>query len=202
MTADLMSRVVSDVSGIVRRVSELYVPNGHPRLVNVVAEPTDFAGLVGAAVEPRAGASHYDRRSARAAAIGETIERYCASWVPAEQVTLGRAANIPDAIAPERLRAFTDAQTAAPGAFANLDEHSLVGWVRGTTLADGSAASAPAQMVYLGYHLADGEERLGPFTSTGLACATSAEDAIVRGLLESIERDALMLTWRLRLSSL
>jgi ribosomal protein S12 methylthiotransferase accessory factor len=45
-----------------------------------------------------------------------------------------------------------------------------------------------------------GEARIGYATSSGLACGSTLEEAVLTGLLELIERDAFMLVWHNRLS--
>jgi ribosomal protein S12 methylthiotransferase accessory factor len=45
-----------------------------------------------------------------------------------------------------------------------------------------------------------GEKVVGPSVSTGLACASSPEEALLKGLYESVERDAFVITWYNRLA--
>jgi ribosomal protein S12 methylthiotransferase accessory factor len=131
--------------------------------------------------------------------VGETVERFSAAYVPPEEVTLGAAWEIgPTAVNPDELRLYRTDPPAGSG-YANPGWKTTLGWCTGTRLTDGAPRALPAQLVYLGYHLGPGEPRLGMLTSSGLCCERTLERAVLGGLLEQIERDAIMLTWRLRM---
>src|SRR5262249_44444934 len=44
-----------------------------------------------------------------------------------------------------------------------------------------------------------GEQVAGPAISTGLSCAASVDEAVLKGICECVERDAFMITWMNRL---
>ena len=71
-------------------------------------------------------------------------------------------------------------------------------WVRGISLHDGSHRLLPAQTVFLTSSL-DDEARFSLPISTGCAAHTTLLEAILGGLLEVVERDALATTWLLNL---
>jgi thiazole/oxazole-forming peptide maturase SagD family component len=53
--------------------------------------------------------------------------------------------------------------------------------------------------VYRPYWPVEGEAAIGDFPTTGLACGNSLAEAILHGLYETVERDAIMITWLNRL---
>ncbi|MGH2499342.1 MAG: YcaO-like family protein [Candidatus Limnocylindria bacterium] len=68
--------------------------------------------------------------------------------------------------------------------------------MRGFSLLTAEPIWVPAQLAY--FKRCQDDAPLGELTTTGLAAGVSIEDAIRRGLCEVIERDAVMLTWLLR----
>lgn len=121
-----------------------------------------------------------------AAAIGETLERYAAAFIP-DGLPLGA---IPDLDAPHLLP--------EPHAFAHhpLGSHDVLRWVKGRRIVDGSDCYVPAAMVYFPYVCADDEPRRSSGSSQGLAAGADLDQAVVHGLCEVIERDAFMRAWR------
>ena len=74
--------------------------------------------------------------------------------------------------------------------------------MKGWSLPGGDEAYLPLQLAYIlrpGAVVA-GESAIAPGSSNGLALALSREEATLGGLLELIERDAIMLTWANRLA--
>jgi ribosomal protein S12 methylthiotransferase accessory factor len=83
--------------------------------------------------------------------------------------------------------------------FSEFTETSQVLWMEGTNLLDGLPSFVPAEMLSLSYFSHD--EKLPFFypTSSGCAVAGSLEEALFKGLLESIERDPVMIRWYARI---
>jgi len=80
-------------------------------------------------------------------------------------------------------------------------EDTHVGWFEGTSLIDGSPIYVPGQLVALGYVPGRAEaSKCFYATSSGCAVGRSLESALLAGLLECIERDALMIRWYARLA--
>lgn len=192
-----LEAVCSPYVGIVTDVDALLAAPADSRLTHVVASgaagPQPFeAGGAGYAADPRA---------ARAAAIGEAVERYAAARPPALPPPAA-ADELAGAVDPERFALFADEQYARRGfRFVPFTRRTPVRWACGRSLADGSPALLPAQLVYLVWdELADGELPIAHATSSGLACGASFAEAALAALLELVERDAFMLVWRNRLS--
>jgi len=75
-----------------------------------------------------------------------------------------------------------------------------LGWVEGTLLRTSEPILVPAQLVLFYWMRHKNEARIGYATSGGLAFHTSRQRAILHGLYENMERDAVNLAWYCRLA--
>ena len=197
-----LRRAVSPHAGIVRSVDECLAASAEPRLYRATCEVRGGAALLGSPLEHCAGigGSGTTRAEAAAAAVGEALERYSASYVPHERLVVTSAAALGDAaVAPDRFALFSERQYAAPGfPFRRFTAETQVAWVEGRALPAGDAAWLPAELVYLGATaLAAGP--IAYATSSGAACGETSAETIERGLCELLERDAFMIVWAARL---
>jgi ribosomal protein S12 methylthiotransferase accessory factor len=192
---------VSPFTGIISKLDEtLAAPDEH-RLVTIGAAVADGRPTVGESFVDRTGSEHWQRDAATAAAIGEALERYSASFVPSNLVRSSATA-LPLAVDPDRFALFHETQFAKPAfPFRPFSRESVVSWVEGFALPSCAPAYLPAQLVFLrSLRNSDGEAPIAYTTSSGLACGATLEEAVLAGLLEQVERDAVMLTWYNRLS--
>ncbi|HZO61752.1 MAG TPA: YcaO-like family protein [Gaiellaceae bacterium] len=192
---------VSPFTGVVHGVDEtLAAPDEH-RLVSIACEVADGRPTVGGVVEGYTSSEHPQREAAEAAAIGEALERYSASFVPDDVLVLATAEELPGAVDPARFALFHETQLSASDfPFRAFRSDTPVSWVAGYELPGGSPAYLPAQLVFMAWERWAAEERIAYATSSGLACAPTVEEALLAGLLELIERDAVMIAWYGRLS--
>ncbi len=194
---------VSPLTGVVRKMGEtLAAPDEH-RLVSIGCELADGVPTIGETLDWYTGSEHWDRNRAEAAAIGEALERYSASHVPDGRIRVATADELgPAAVDPQRFALFTETQYAANGfPFRPFRRDTTVAWVEGFALPGGEPAWLPAELVYMPSRPRTGREvRIGHATSSGLACAPTIEEAVLTGLLELVERDAVMIAWHNRLS--
>jgi len=193
---------VSPFTGIVHGVDETLAAPGEHRLVSIACELADGRPTVGGQVEGHTSSEQLLREAAEAASIGEAIERYSAAFVPSDRLVICSADQLPGAVDPEVFALFHDRQLADPAfPFRPFRRDTVVSWVSGFALPSGRPAHLPAQLVFLAWGTrAPAEEQIAYATSNGLACAPTLEEAVLAGLLEQIERDAVMLTWYGRLS--
>lgn len=192
----LLDSLVSPYVGVVRDVEEVVAEPADLPLPNLCCE----TGWLG---PPQYGAgSGRSREAARAAAIGEAVERYSACLSDDLPCVVATARELgSDGVEPDRFALHSAAQHAEPGfPYAPFNEETPVAWIDAWSLPDGRAVKVPGQLVYLRWQLRPGERRVAVATSSGLACHATAEEALLRGLFEVLERDAFMLTWRARLS--
>ena len=196
-----LEEAVSPLVGIVARTMSTTYTTDEASLPNCAAElASAVRTLGGRAVEYGSGA-HPRPARARAAAIGEALERYSALYVPRERVRLATARSLGDAaVRPSRFALFHPAQHAEGDLpFTEFTDDTPTAFVEGVSLQDGSRAYLPAELVYLG-RPATASLPIAYSTSNGLACAATFTEAVLRALLELVERDAVMLAWKCRLS--
>jgi ribosomal protein S12 methylthiotransferase accessory factor len=196
--------LVSPYVGLVRTTGEFASAPDDARLVRTGVRLADLGELVGVGADYRAGGSGTSREAATAAALGEVAERYSASYPRDVRARLATAAELgASAVAPERFALFAERQHAEPGfPFRPFTGSTPVLWVEGFAVADGEPVHLPLQLVRLvwGALPGMGEEPIAYATSSGAACACTRDEAVLRGLLELIERDAFMIAWANRLS--
>jgi ribosomal protein S12 methylthiotransferase accessory factor len=136
------------------------------------------------------GGAGWTEREARLAAIGEALERYAAA-MPLE--VCGEAALQADALPHQRLEdysLYSPEQRGDPLFPERLTYGSERRYVSARSLSDGSQVWVPVELVALER---DAAHALA--TSNGLAFGLSREQALVCGLQELVERDALMVAW-------
>jgi ribosomal protein S12 methylthiotransferase accessory factor len=178
------AELVSPDVGLVHRVDEGTAGYDHPRLATAFAELSDTAALFGAPLLARAGGAAADRGSAARAALGEAVERYSATCVPRSRLRRARAVDL------------DGAPHAGPEWLDRRDAGRPVDWVPACRLratGPGEPSWAAASRVYLA-----GPDEAAPVavpTSTGLAAHPDPWVALRSGLLEVIERDAVMTAW-------
>lgn len=184
---------MSPYVGVVRGLQEVLAAEDDLRLATVWCESAFPHALTG-------GGSGRTVRDARTAAIGEAVERYSACVVDRDSCIVATARELgPRAVDPSRFALFSERQYATKGfPYARFDRDTRLAWIEGRSLPDGEAALLPAQLVHLAGH--DDERPICRTTSSGLACHESAAGATLAALLELLERDAFMITWKARLS--
>lgn len=198
-----LRRAVSPYVGIVRSLEECLHAATEPPLFQAACEVGRGAELVGSPLDHLSGLGGAGRTRAAAAgaAVAEALERYSASYVPPGLI-VATARELGDAaVPPERFALFSERQHASPGfPYRRFTAETRVAWAPGWELPGGRPAWLPAELVFLGRARAEGGAPIGYSTSSGLACGDSAEEAIIRGLCELLERDAFMIVWANRLS--
>lgn len=193
--------LLSPYTGTVVHAVRALVSPDDARLVFVGCKLADPREVIGSDFEPEAGAAKRTFDEALAAALGEAVERYSASYVPEAELILASADVLgADAVAPGRFALFRDDQYDDPGfPFERFTEATRVHWVRGVSLA-GERCWLPAQLVYLSERLLSEEPVFALTTSNGLACGPTFEEAALAALLELLERDAFTIAWQNRLA--
>jgi ribosomal protein S12 methylthiotransferase accessory factor len=151
----------------------------------------------------RAGGAALDRNRAIAATIGEAVERYCASYYdPAAMVFASFKEVAGQAVHPSKFGLFSERQYKDRDfPFKPFTENSRISWTWGYSLQNRRPVLVPACLTYLPF-IFEGhrkETHIANTTSTGLACGNSIEEAILSGIGEVVERDALCCFWMNRL---
>jgi ribosomal protein S12 methylthiotransferase accessory factor len=155
-------------------------------------------------LDPRAGGAGVSLEEATNRTMGELLERYAffAYDGPADRaLSYQELVERGDSLPPfEFFSLFSNEQTRSHNfPYAPFSTSAKTAWVRGTNLLDGRLVMVPGQIVSLNYfHAADETPYFYP-TSSGCAVARTVEEAALKGLLELIERDAVMIRWYARL---
>jgi len=148
--------------------------------------------------EAVAGRSHVYRNSEWTAML-EGLERYC-GMAPRGKKTAIRdtCRNLSDlALDPLRTGAYSAAQYAEPDfPYAPFDPDLPINWVWGYSFMQERPILVPEQLAYYSQSYGDGIFMEG---SNGCALGSSREEAIFHGLMETVERDAFLLSWYARL---
>ncbi|GIG60001.1 hypothetical protein Lfu02_43730 [Longispora fulva] len=199
--------------GLVGQVARLSIADGEPRFPVV----SGSVGNLGAVLDMQVGlAAHdpgmgnidgaggdLDPERAAFLAIAESLERYSScAWRPERMVwasahDLGVDLSRWPACSPAEL-ADPDSTLLAP------DPDGPMRWVEGWSLTHDRPTYVPALLAWLKNPPQSRAERFAHMVSTGCATHTDPVAAVVGGLLEVVERDAITLAWlhRLRLPRL
>jgi ribosomal protein S12 methylthiotransferase accessory factor len=210
-----LERLLGPITGVVRDLERIDPFPGSPvRLYSAShagpALPHPRAAFHGVAGEGGAGGKGLSDMQARASALGEAIER--ASGVFQGDEVVVRAAFEAlgnDAIHPNDCMLFSERQYAAreegPVHFAGMhavpvrfDPRVVLDWTPVWSLTRECHRYVPTQYLYFA-HPGPVEQAFSHADSNGNACGNTLEEAILQGLLELIERDAVAIWWYNRL---
>ncbi|MGF1654223.1 MAG: TOMM precursor leader peptide-binding protein [Actinomycetales bacterium] len=148
------------------------------------------------------GSAFDDGDRARAAATGESVERYCGNLLDTLPVTAGSYDHVRRgrvrALDPADLVLYSDAQYDAPGfPFVRLSPDLPVHWVPGRSLTHDEDVLVPASLVYVNWFTAGYSG--APLTNfcpfAGIAAGPDLEFATMSALEEVIERHVTMVWW-------
>ncbi len=134
-------------------------------------------------------------------AIGEATERYCAyHWDP-QRTFVAKASDIQSRyITPHDCVLYSDRQyNTFEWPHPRYTPDRELAWLNGNDVLDDSTVALPAGLVYLVFPPPRMEDYFAPSTSNGLAAGPSLARAILGGLCELMERDAMLITWMNRL---
>ena len=176
------------------------VPKNNP-LANAYFVPT--LGRRGHDVEPwqqvTVGFDFTNAGTAEAISLVEGLERvFAMSFCPPHRVVKARYSDVArDALDPRRFPLFAEMQYAQPGfPLRRFDPDAHIDWIWGLDLASGAPVLVAFDLVFA----SSPSTRIYRANSNGAACHTSVHQAIVNGIYETVERDALMVTWLNELS--
>nr|UXE45385.1 hypothetical protein Hi04_10k_c4711_00031 [uncultured bacterium] len=189
-------------AGIVRHVAEFSLVCGETRLYACsVLSGGPYAS--GQYVLPKVcGARGLTPLEARTLALSEAAERFAGSVYDERTFVLDSYERVAaDAVPPEAFALFSSAQYAEAGfPYAPFGRGTRINWTWGYSLLQQRRVLVPAAFVYRPYWLGGHEARLADLPTTGLACGRSLAEATLYGLYETIEREAVVITWLNRLA--
>lgn len=198
--AGAMSRyaVIDDVTGITNGVRSIPLDPGAPTVFAVTARMSDTTPYLGLKGDPYNSGAGLTEQAAWDAAVGETIERYCLAAIQPKRMTIGSWRSLPDsaaAVHPSEVTLFHELrEDYAPRV--PFTEDTVIGWLPGQSMVDGRHRLVPACLVHIPYGRIHPDENLiAPAISTGSAAGTTVDAAVLSGLYECIERDAVCIAW-------
>lgn len=199
-TEELLSKIVSPETGIIKRISLLPVGGGQIPYRHFNAAPASYATLPAGGDISRPGGSALDLGRGLEQVTFEALERYCAAFADYSELIFS-APNSPLFDAGRKQQRFADSQYENPSfPFRPVADDEPIYWVAGRSLVQGTRRFMPAILAYVPYQPTSAAEVLGPSFSTGMASDWCRERALLGGLLEVIERDAFAITWMNRIS--
>jgi ribosomal protein S12 methylthiotransferase accessory factor len=130
-------------------------------------------------------------------AVCEALERYCAAAFVAEDFTVASAEELgSEAIDLDRIPRCSNKELSHPKCPLIAPSKSLpIRWVTGFSLFTGKKTYIPAVMVGNHIRFAGRGERIFFPISTGCAAHTSLDRALLGGIFEVAERDAIAILW-------
>ena len=191
-------RIVDERTGIIQGIYDLPLETNDPKLFHVAAPLADTYRYFGSIRCFRHnGGAALTRERATMAAIGEAIERYCAGMYDPDSLIEAKADDLgEEAVPPWRFVLFSEKQYERDDfPLSKPRPDTVFRWARGRSLTGGKDVYVPACFVYVPYQFSGRDEFITIPISTGLACGSSYEDAVLRGILEVVERDAFTITW-------
>lgn len=146
---------------------------------------------------------------ARASALCEALERCAAVYQGDEPTRRARMSELgPGAVHPDLLQNFSDAQRTRAGAASQtnprtfvppkFEEHTELDWTPAWSLTHDERRWVPTSYCY-SHMFAAPDARWCVFNPNGHAAGNCIEEAILQGLLELVERDAVAIWWYNRL---
>ena len=152
----------------------------------------------------RCGAVDENRDVAKLKAIVEAVERHSGSEAFAGDLVLSSWKDLSRAaVSPDEFAGYSAEQCADKDfPFHPFDEETIIRWTRVKNTFDGSDEWVPASSVFVPYTVRNtkGEQAVIQAISTGAACHPEPDQAVLNGILEVLERDAISLIWQCQIS--
>lgn len=194
-----MHNLIQPIGGLMTRGSLFRADGDEPKVVIQTVQFGDLAQIwpnISRASVSGAGTG-LDDQQALLPAIGEGIERYCASVYTKEQFVTATAAELGNrALDLDTIPRCSDAELShSKCRLVAPDKNAPIRWIEGISLLDGRQVFLPVVMVYLYLGGLSPAERFYYPISTGCAAHVSIERALLSAILEVIERDAISITW-------
>lgn len=183
--------------GLIQTIQWYPLRHNDPQFIHCHATLADMSRITGHFGSRGTGGTALTKEVALAKAIGESVERYCGDIYDDNEIIYAPYRKVKsEATDPQRFVLFhPDQYRAADFPFRQIDEDTVIGWVRGFSLTRNKLTLVPASQVHLSYQPPSEEQifEFGPVS--GYACGNTTEEAILGAILEVIERDSFMVWW-------
>lgn len=189
-----LEKIINSDVGIIKKIIEVPSENGLPPIYRMIAVRNTLITKKSEIISRGANGYGYNfyRNKAIVSAIGEAIERYCASFKNKNFINDSyenmkkKNKYIVD------INLFSQIQLEINECKC-IDSSKKINWVKGTNLIKNSDVYIPESIIFC--HNNKKEDVIREESTTGLACGDTLDMAIYNGLYECIERDAFSLCW-------
>jgi len=175
--------IVSPVVGKLQRTRPF---NDEPKFVQY------FCLNEGRTEEDSGSGIYFYDELAKLKALAETVERYALGNKQSSLMFRSYSELSSQAVDPSLWVNYTKIEDAQ---FLEKVRNTPTNWNCAKNLISQQDVLVPAQLVYVPYYFETGELQLRDPVSTGAAFGISSEDALKRGMIECIERDAFMIRY-------
>ncbi|HKR41082.1 MAG TPA: YcaO-like family protein [Paraburkholderia sp.] len=194
------ARAVSARAGIITGVTNPMIELDDPRIFHAVASVTDTSRLYGNASALGNSGAGLTQNIARASAIGEALERYCCASYDTRSLIVSSFNELRlsgrKAVHPRDFPLYSETQYRRPEfIFHHFTEDVSITWTSGYSLVRDEPVLVPACLVYVPFKYDHSGDLIAFGVTTGLCCGRSRLEAILGGLYEVVERDAIMIMW-------
>lgn len=191
----LSTQQLANLNEIVERLVDLPIVGElhHTRPFNDEPKFIQFFCLDSGKTEGDAGSgSYFSEELAKLKALAETVERYALGEKPKNLPYTSYSKLGFKAVDPFLWRSYAQANDYK---LAEKIREASTYWSTAQDLILQQEVLVPAQLIYVPYYFREGELQLRDPVSTGTAFGISSEDALKRGIIECIERDAFMIRY-------
>ena len=199
---EIERELVDSVTGPILSLGRIQPHPEDPTMRHWVAAVADAGWAQAGHPVIHCGGNNLDDDRARAAALGEALERMSACQPAAGEMPMAPyRAVASDAVDPSTWELFDPATRARldfPYGLVSPDD--IVSWAWGWSLTRARPVLVPASRVFVPFHPRTPADHADYPTLSGFATANTLAEAAVTAVLETIERDALMIAWANRLS--
>jgi ribosomal protein S12 methylthiotransferase accessory factor len=199
---DRLLELVSSRVGVIRSLTRVYRGPEEPEppvLYQAILSHFDYR-KASPGERHAAGKGRTESEAARGA-IGEAVERYCASHFSPGLVRKAKWRDLEGAaVLPPDFVLYSESQYARRNfPYHHWRPEDEVTWMPVRELPGEGVVFVPASLIYLTFPSLSPEDYFATGTSNGLAAGSALPAAILNGLYELVERDAFLITWLNRL---
>lgn len=138
-----------------------------------------------------------NKNIAMTSCLAEALERYCMSYIPNDEIIINTKSNLNQKHTFDDFSTYNDEQYNKNNIFLNPNT-AKIEWTKIYSVNNKNKYMYwPASLIYLPFDL---NKPVAETTSTGMAAGFTLDDCVKSGLLELIERDALMINFMQRLN--
>jgi len=185
--------------GIVRDVRRILNSAGTPRVYSATTIINSITTYNHSEVVGDTGAVGFDWNEAAIGAVGECIERYCCAVYNHSDLVYATKNELGEhAIGMDKFEIYTEKQQQHPVyPFPAWNDDYAIHWAEGYDLETKEQRYVPACLSYIPYQAdkSKNDDFMALAVSSGQACHTDLDIAVLSGICEVIERDAFMIVW-------